>query len=69
MVASGSFDGCIYFYNSKTSKLLNKVKAYEQACIDVVFHPVLPNVVASCSWNGEICVFQEDSSNNWKASP
>ncbi|XP_042003892.1 WD repeat-containing protein 25-like isoform X3 [Salvia splendens] len=69
LVASGSSDGCIYFYNSKTSELLSKVKAYEQACIDVVFHPVLPNVVASCSWKGEISVLHKDRNNNWKVSP
>ncbi|KAI3457029.1 hypothetical protein Pfo_013692 [Paulownia fortunei] len=69
MVASGSSDGCIYFYNSKTSKLLKKVKAYEQACVDVVFHPTLRDVVASCSWNGEVSVFNQDCSNNWKATP
>ncbi|XP_047976035.1 WD repeat-containing protein 25 isoform X4 [Salvia hispanica] len=69
LVASGSSDGCIYFYNSKTSKLLSKVKAYKQACIDVVFHPALPNVVASCSWKGEISVLHKDRNNNWKVSP
>ncbi|KAL1546643.1 WD repeat-containing protein 25 isoform X2 [Salvia divinorum] len=69
LVVSGSSDGCIYFYNSKTSKLLSKVKAYEQACIDVVFHPALPNVVASCSWKGEVSVLHKDSNNNWKVSP
>ncbi|KAL6553893.1 hypothetical protein OROMI_019566 [Orobanche minor] len=56
LVASGSSDGCIYFYDSKTSKLLRKIKAYEHACVDVVFHPSLPDVVASCSWNGEVSI-------------
>ncbi|KAL8033671.1 hypothetical protein ABFX02_13G174400 [Erythranthe guttata] len=65
-VATGSSDGCIYLYNSKTCKLLKKVKAYEQACVDVVFHPTLPDVVASCSWNGEISVLERDSCYNWK---
>ncbi|KAL2245382.1 WD repeat-containing protein 25 [Sesamum indicum] len=64
ILASGSSDGFIYFYNSKTSKLLKKVKAYNQACIDVVFHPTLPNVVASCSWNGEVSVFHQDCNIN-----
>lgn len=57
IVASGSSDGCMYFYDSKTSKLLKKIKAYKQACVDVVFHPTMPNAVASCSWNGEVSVF------------
>ncbi|XP_073054605.1 uncharacterized protein [Primulina eburnea] len=58
IVASGSSDGFMYFYDSKTSKLLKKIKAYDQACVDVVFHPTMPNAVASCSWNGEVSVFQ-----------
>ncbi|XP_027062101.1 uncharacterized protein [Coffea arabica] len=57
MVASGSSDGCIYFYDSTTSGLVRKIKAHEQACIDVSFHPAIPTVVATCSWNGEICIF------------
>lgn len=57
IVASGSSDGCMYFYDSKTSKLLKIIKAYKQACVDVVFHPTMPNAVASCSWNGEVSVF------------
>ncbi|KZV14712.1 WD repeat-containing protein 25 [Dorcoceras hygrometricum] len=58
VVASGSSDGFMYFYKSNTSKLLKKIKAYEQACLDVVFHPTMPNAVASCSWNGDVSVFQ-----------
>ncbi|KAK6157126.1 hypothetical protein DH2020_011374 [Rehmannia glutinosa] len=69
MVATGSNDGCIYSYDTKTSKFLKKVKAYEQPCVDVVFHPSLPDVVASCSWNGEVSVAHRDRSNNWKISP
>ncbi|CAK9175355.1 unnamed protein product [Ilex paraguariensis] len=57
-IASGSSDGCIYFYNSKSSELVKKMKAYEQACMDVAFHPVMPNVIASCSWNGDVSVFE-----------
>ncbi|CAK7338307.1 unnamed protein product [Dovyalis caffra] len=57
-LVSGSSDGSIYFYNYRSSVLVRKIKAYEQACIDVVFHPVLPNVIASCSWNGDVSVFE-----------
>ncbi|GFP90245.1 WD repeat-containing protein 25 [Phtheirospermum japonicum] len=57
ILASGSYDGCIYFYDSKSTKFLKKVKAYEQACVDVAFHPTLPDVIASCSWHGEISIF------------
>lgn len=58
MLVSGSSDGFMYFYSSRSSKLVRKVKAFEQACIDVACHPILPNVVASCSWNGDVSVFE-----------
>ncbi|XP_077243382.1 transducin/WD40 repeat-like superfamily protein [Tasmannia lanceolata] len=57
-LASGSSDGCIFLYNYKSTDLLRKIKAHEQACIDVAFHPRLPNVIASCSWNGDVSVFE-----------
>ncbi|KDP39000.1 hypothetical protein JCGZ_00757 [Jatropha curcas] len=57
-LVSGSSDGSIYFYNYRSSDLIRKIKAYEQACIDVVFHPIMPNVIASCGWNGEVSVFE-----------
>ncbi|KAG6756535.1 hypothetical protein POTOM_039965 [Populus tomentosa] len=34
-------DGSIYLNNYTSSELVKKIKAYEQACINVVFHPVL----------------------------
>ncbi|KAF5204280.1 Wd repeat-containing protein [Thalictrum thalictroides] len=57
-LASGSSDGCIYLYNFRSSELFGKIKAYEQACVDVAFHPRIPNVIASCSWSGEVTVFE-----------
>ncbi|KAF8409434.1 hypothetical protein HHK36_005510 [Tetracentron sinense] len=57
-LASGSSDGCIYFYTCRSTKLLRKIQAFEEACIDVAFHPRMPNVIASCSWNGDISVFE-----------
>ncbi|WCJ31322.1 Transducin/WD40 repeat-like superfamily protein [Euphorbia peplus] len=58
MLVSGSSDGSIYFYDYKSSKLVRKIKAYEHPCTDVVFHPILPNVIAACGWNGEVSVFE-----------
>jgi len=57
-LASGSSDGCIYFYDYKSARLLRKIEAFKEACTDVVYHPVMPNVIASCSWSGEISVFE-----------
>ncbi|XVF04036.1 hypothetical protein REPUB_Repub05bG0046100 [Reevesia pubescens] len=57
-LVSGSSDGSIYFYNFRSSVLVKKIKAYDHACVDVVFHPILSNVIASCSWNGDVSVFE-----------
>lgn len=57
-LASGSSDGYIYFYNAKTCDLIKKIKVYDQTCVDVAFHPVMSNIIATCSWNGEISVFE-----------
>ncbi|KAI9079183.1 hypothetical protein K1719_038909 [Acacia pycnantha] len=57
-LASGSSDGCIYLYDYQSSNIVQKIKTSDQACIDVAFHPVIPNAVASCSWDGSISVFE-----------
>ncbi|CAN8301907.1 unnamed protein product [Cochlearia groenlandica] len=57
-LTSGSSDGSIYMYEYKSTQLIKKLKAYEHPCIDVQHHPVLTNVVASCSWIGEVSVFE-----------
>ncbi|KAF8769348.1 hypothetical protein HU200_006869 [Digitaria exilis] len=57
-LASGSSDGSIYIYDYKSARPLRKIEAFKEACTDVVYHPVMPNVIASCSWAGEISVFE-----------
>ncbi|KAF3322087.1 WD repeat-containing protein 25 [Carex littledalei] len=57
-LASGSSDGFLYFYEYKSCKFLCKLKAFEEPCIDVVYHPTRHNVIASCSWNGEVAIFE-----------
>ncbi|KAD4386002.1 hypothetical protein E3N88_26171 [Mikania micrantha] len=57
-LATGSSDGYIYFYDTKTCHLIKKIKAYEQTCIDVAFHPIISNIIASCGWNGAISIFE-----------
>uniref|UniRef100_A0ACD5Z090 Uncharacterized protein n=2 Tax=Avena sativa TaxID=4498 RepID=A0ACD5Z090_AVESA len=57
-LASGSSDGCIYFYDYKSSKFLRKIEASKEACTYIAYHPVIPNVIASCSWTGEVSVFE-----------
>ncbi|XP_050219695.1 uncharacterized protein LOC126670079 [Mercurialis annua] len=57
-LVSGSSDGSIYFFNYRSSNFIRKIKAFEQACVDVAFHPIMPNVVAACSWNGEVSLYE-----------
>ncbi|KAJ7981657.1 WD repeat-containing protein [Quillaja saponaria] len=57
-LASGSNDGSIYFYDYRSSEVVRKIKAYDQVCIDVAFHPIIPNVIASCYWDGTLSVFE-----------
>ncbi|KAL8144266.1 hypothetical protein V2J09_017298 [Rumex salicifolius] len=59
ILVSGSAEGSIYLYDVKSSKLIKKVNAFNEACVDVAFHPLLPNVIASCSWGGDISVFEQ----------
>ncbi|XP_020592011.1 WD repeat-containing protein 25 [Phalaenopsis equestris] len=56
-IVTGSSDGSIYFYDYTSSELIRKIKAFEEPCVDVAFHPSVPNLVAACSWDGEISVF------------
>lgn len=55
---SGSSEGSVYFYDYGTSEVIKKIKAFEQASIDIAVHPIIPNVIAACSWNGEVSVFE-----------
>eukprot|EP01127_Copromyxa_protea_P012984 TRINITY_DN3436_c0_g3_i1.p1 TRINITY_DN3436_c0_g3~~TRINITY_DN3436_c0_g3_i1.p1 ORF type:complete len:122 (+),score=23.74 TRINITY_DN3436_c0_g3_i1:149-514(+) len=58
LLASGSSDGMIYYWNWNSGYVLKSVKGHGKATMDVKFHPVLPSTVASCSWAGDIKVWQ-----------
>ncbi|XP_067895035.1 WD repeat-containing protein 25 isoform X2 [Heterodontus francisci] len=58
LIATGSADGTVCFYNYLNSKLIHTLLAHKQACIDVSFHPVHPSIIATCDWSGEIKVWQ-----------
>lgn len=54
LIASGSADGTVCFYNYMNSKVVHTLPAHKQACTDVAFHPVHPSIIATCDWSGEI---------------
>jgi len=57
VVASGSSDGCVYFYDWKSSRLLKRIQVHDDVCMDVAFHPAIPTVVATAAWDRKINVF------------
>ncbi|EPS62070.1 hypothetical protein M569_12724, partial [Genlisea aurea] len=55
-LASGSSDGYVHLYDSETTNLVKRIKTRDECMVDVSFHPSLPNVIASCGWNGAVSV-------------
>ncbi|XP_071476224.1 WD repeat-containing protein 25-like [Diadema antillarum] len=58
MVASGSADGKLYLYNYTTTALIRELGLGKDgsACTDVAWHPVMPSIVAGCTWGGRVIV-------------
>eukprot|EP00057_Strongylocentrotus_purpuratus_P032693 XP_788503.3 PREDICTED: WD repeat-containing protein 25-like [Strongylocentrotus purpuratus] len=61
LVASGSSDGKMHIYSYGSTKLIKTLGGgpgqQDGACTDVAWHPVLPGVLASCSWDGKVNVW------------
>lgn len=64
MIASASSDGCVYLYETETSKLAQKLDAFskelvKQPCMDAKFEPVSSSrrLAVSC-WNGLIKIVE-----------
>eukprot|EP01112_Ceratiomyxa_fruticulosa_P014753 TRINITY_DN4257_c0_g1_i2.p1 TRINITY_DN4257_c0_g1~~TRINITY_DN4257_c0_g1_i2.p1 ORF type:complete len:385 (-),score=70.48 TRINITY_DN4257_c0_g1_i2:115-1269(-) len=60
ILATGSGDGQFYLYDWSSSKIAQKKIAHPsgEVCIDVSFHPIIPSVLATCSWDKTVCVFE-----------
>ncbi|CAH2328224.1 WD repeat-containing 25 [Pelobates cultripes] len=58
LIVTGSSEGKVFFYNYHTSKLLRSIPGDDSACVSVTFHPVLPSLLASSYWDGNIRVWQ-----------
>ncbi|KAK3609688.1 hypothetical protein CHS0354_017541 [Potamilus streckersoni] len=56
-IFSGSSDGKLYCFNSQTGKLIRTLQTDFDVCMDVASHPLLPSVIACCSWNGLVQVW------------
>ncbi|KAI4882141.1 hypothetical protein NFI96_016956 [Prochilodus magdalenae] len=58
MLASGSSTGFVHFYDYQSAQSLLRLHAHQQASVCVSLHPVLPAVVATCDWGGEIKIWK-----------
>ncbi|KAJ7989264.1 hypothetical protein DPEC_G00317680 [Dallia pectoralis] len=58
VLATGSSTGCVHFYDQRSTRTLQTLEAHGQACVGVALHPVIPAVVATCDWGGEIKIWQ-----------
>ncbi|KAM8807470.1 WD repeat-containing protein 25 [Eudromia elegans] len=58
LVVTGSSDGKVFFYNYHTSRVVRTLFAHREACVGATFHPVLPSLLATCDWAGEIKIWQ-----------
>lgn len=58
LFVTGSSDGKVFFYNYHTSRIVRTLSAHREACVSAVFHPVLPSLLATSDWAGEIKIWQ-----------
>ncbi|XP_001374333.3 WD repeat-containing protein 25 [Monodelphis domestica] len=58
VLVTGSADGKVFFYSYHNSRIICTFPAHSHACVGTTFHPVVPSVLATCDWNGNIKVWQ-----------
>eukprot|EP01111_Echinosteliopsis_oligospora_P006938 TRINITY_DN2141_c1_g3_i1.p1 TRINITY_DN2141_c1_g3~~TRINITY_DN2141_c1_g3_i1.p1 ORF type:complete len:578 (-),score=153.52 TRINITY_DN2141_c1_g3_i1:91-1824(-) len=58
IVCSGSADGSIYFYDWQSTRIIKIIQAHTVVCMDAVYHPLVASMVATCSWDGRVSIFE-----------
>ncbi|XP_058147629.1 WD repeat-containing protein 25 [Dasypus novemcinctus] len=53
LLVTGSADGRALQYSFRTARRACSLPGHAQACVGATFHPVLPSVLATCSWEGD----------------
>ncbi|XP_037687793.1 WD repeat-containing protein 25 [Choloepus didactylus] len=53
LLVTGSADGQTLQYSFRTARRACTLSGHTQACVGATFHPVLPSVLATCSWEGD----------------
>lgn len=56
-LASGDSMGRTFFWDWKTSHMVRAMQGHKGVCMDVDWHPTSPSRVVSCSWGGDIKVW------------
>ncbi|KAL4613117.1 WD repeat-containing protein 25 [Arapaima gigas] len=57
VLVSGSSTGLVHVYDQQSTRELRVLRAHEQACLCATMHPVLPAVLASSDWVGELIIW------------
>lgn len=57
LLVTGSADGRILMYSFRTASRARTLHGHTQACVGTTFHPVLPSMLATCSWEGDIKIW------------
>lgn len=57
LLVTGSADGRVLLYCFRTASRARTLYGHAQACVGTTFHPVLPSVLATCSWEGDIKIW------------
>lgn len=58
IIMSGDANGFIYFWDWKTTKYLNKIQCHKKVTMGAIWHPIKTNLVATCSWDATISLWQ-----------
>lgn len=57
LLLTGSADGRILVFSFRTASRARTLHGHTQACVGATFHPVLPSMLATCSWEGDVKIW------------
>ncbi|XP_076777304.1 WD repeat-containing protein 25 isoform X2 [Arvicanthis niloticus] len=57
LLVTGSADGRVLMFSFRTARRACTLQGHTQACLGTTYHPVLPSVLGTCSWGGDIKIW------------
>ncbi|XP_055969662.1 WD repeat-containing protein 25 [Sorex fumeus] len=57
LLVTGSADGRVLLYTFRTASRARTLNAHTEACVGTTFHPALPSVLATSSWEGDVKIW------------